>query len=103
MDVAPATRDSCINYSNWVPSSGCEVFSSGFEICCLTFRGDTASIPIFKQEFNISSELFEVVKNNPSYFDKNTPTKVIAFNFQYSDKFAVLTKTFLASLVDLME
>lgn len=49
MDVAPATKDSCILQSEWKETTNkCELFNSGFEICCLAFRGDTGSIPIYK-------------------------------------------------------
>jgi hypothetical protein len=77
----------------------CEPYSNGFEICCLAFRGDTSSIPIFKQPFNISTELVDLLKN-PRYnhilkrgakspYDS---TIRIAINFQFKDSGAELPK-----------
>lgn len=69
------------------------------QICCLGFRGDASSTPIFNYDFNTSYEFLALLNNKDIQPYLKAKPIFIAINFQYSDSMNNLTKSFLYSMM----
>lgn len=110
IDLSEATINSCESYSTWNYDNECEELDY-FTICCLGFRGDTSSAPIFHEPFNTTYDFIRLLNNTKYDFiwkkgyqlEGYNRTKYIAINFQYDHPLSPMTKNFLYNVLKTIE
>ena len=110
VDVSEASSISCKQHSSWNYENECEYFDY-FDICCLGFRGDTGSEPLFVEPFNTTYDLLRLLNSTKYDFIWRKEnqlmeynfTKYIAINFQFGHSLSNMTKYFIYNLLKIIE